>query len=138
MHLLYTGKLGVVLESGPAPYDGGAEKIRLAKLYVLAEKLQDVVTKNLVVDAMLLSCRQTSAGGIALTPSLAVIAIIYSGTPPGSPMRRMMTDPFSYRARSSWISRNVEDWPRDFLFDLAISLLEKRLPPTDLTKTCHS
>lgn len=48
VHLLYTGKLGVVPESGPAPYDGGEEKIRLAKLYVLAEKLQDVDTKNLV------------------------------------------------------------------------------------------
>jgi hypothetical protein len=132
---LYTNVLAVLPEPVPKDYTGKEEQMALAKVYVLAEKLQDHSTKDAVVQAMLHSALQTRPDGSTYAGGLAEVRIIYDGTPPGSPMRKLLVDLYTYRARSKWLKKDNEGIPSEFLHELAMQLLDKRLCPTDPTKS---
>ncbi|KAF2851211.1 hypothetical protein T440DRAFT_371000, partial [Plenodomus tracheiphilus IPT5] len=83
VNLLYTGVLAVVPDPVPARYAGLEERLKLAKLYVLAEKLQDTATKNVALEAMLVACRK-KFDGQSRVPGRETIKIVYEGTPDGS------------------------------------------------------
>jgi hypothetical protein len=136
VHLLYPGKLAVVADPITGKNDGAEEMVRLAKLYVLAEKLQDVETKNMVIDAMLLSFRQVRSDGAIYCPGHNIVSLINAGTPSSSPMRVLMADLVAYRGESSWMAKKRAEWPSDFMADLALLLLDNRPWPaaTDPTK----
>jgi hypothetical protein len=135
VHLLYTNMLAVIPNPGLAKDDSMEEVSRLAKLYVLAEKLQDIETKDLVVEAMLLGSREIRKDGQCYAPGPEAVGAIYAGTMPGSPMRRLYVDIYTYRANSIWLSKNSGDWPSEFVHELALELLDKRKTSADPTKT---
>ncbi|KAF2660745.1 hypothetical protein K491DRAFT_774639 [Lophiostoma macrostomum CBS 122681] len=71
----------------------------LAQIFVLADKLLDPVTKNLIVDTILAHALSdislsTSGTGHVRAPSTAAINHIYENTPGACPVRRMMVDLF--------------------------------------------
>jgi hypothetical protein len=135
VHLLYTNMLAVVPDPLPPNYTGSNEHVKLAKLYVLAEKLQDIDTKNTVLEAMLLATRQTRSDGKCYYPGNGPICLIYAGTVPGSPMRKLLVDFYTYQAEANWLSESDETWPTEFTHELAIKLLDKREAPIDPTRT---
>jgi hypothetical protein len=135
VHLLYTNTLAVVLDLPPDKDNGTEEHKALAKLYVLAEKLQDVDTKNAVVEAMVLASRQLRKENSYYTPGCDTVQIVYAGTMPGSPMRRLLVDFYTYRADKGWLSVENETWPCEFLHEFAVRLLEGRECPEDVTTT---
>lgn len=96
----------------------------LAQLYVLAEKLQDTITKNIVLEAMILCAREHPYS----LPGAHVVRIVYDGTPRNSPMRKLLVDRFTQRADAFTLRLALALWPRDFLEDLSIQLVIKRLP----------
>lgn len=115
VHLLYTNQLAVIPSPLPVKYDGSEETEALAKLYALAEKLQDVDTKNIVLKAMLLSSLQIrSITASCVVPGLPTVRIIYAGTPEGSPIRRLLVDIYTYRGRSAWLKGDSPSDCKDF------------------------
>lgn len=147
LHFMYTGTLAITLSGPTQSYvlamssTTGAERCalteKLADLYVLAEKLQDITTKNAVLEAMLLNSRKTSSKvyGGRWYPGLGAVSKVYKGTPASSPTRKLLVDIFTCQGDSSWLFM-TQYWPTDFVREVAVQLLEKRARPVDHTMTC--
>ena len=138
VQLLYKGTI-------PTKRPGGGSKDKfwleeyavLARLYILAEMLMDTATKNTVLDAILSKRRETATDGLRYVPSIACVKIIYEGTSPQSPARRLMVNSWTEITNGSVaITSSTEDIPKDFLYDLSVSLLDHRPAPTTGIKTC--
>ncbi|KAF3047463.1 hypothetical protein E8E12_007761 [Didymella heteroderae] len=72
-------------------YKVGKEYLILSKLYVLAEKLVDETTKQLVLSAI--KCRAEDCSYILqeyCLPELDSVRVIYDGTPASSPARELL------------------------------------------------
>ncbi|KAH8644477.1 hypothetical protein IG631_01941 [Alternaria alternata] len=94
-------------------------------VFVLCEKLQDVTTKNAMMEAALATAELRGSDGLWLTPPIGVVEAIYNGTPAGSPARRLVTD--------MWTALPIEfifscfDWlHQEFVKDLSKSIEDSR------------
>jgi hypothetical protein len=125
VHFLYRRTLCVKSDSN----DGIDEQESLLKLYVLAEKLQDMDMKNVVMEAMY-NCFCEICTGENHTPNVECIRIVYEGTPAGSPMRRLLVDFYTYYHGASSFKVD-DDYPYELLHELTINLLTKRTKPQD-------
>ncbi|KAF2121999.1 hypothetical protein BDV96DRAFT_640068 [Lophiotrema nucula] len=76
----------------------------LFRLYILCDKLQDVISKNLLIDAVLEATHQDSYKNTTYLPLLEEITILYGGTMAGSPMRRLLVDHMVDHASPKWFS----------------------------------
>lgn len=105
--------------------DHNKEYTVLSKLYVLAEFLHDVVTKDVVLEAISAKSKEVSQDGTQRFPDFASICIVYGGTTRDSPARSLLVQLYTDNnlAPPDGTSDNV---PKDFAFDLAISLLANR------------
>jgi hypothetical protein len=115
---------------------GQGEWLNLCRMYTLAEKLQDTTTRNRVVDAMssfLTDCISTGLGGLFGGPvvkreyqlSAESIEELYTHTPDGSPIRRFIVDYYVDHAVPEWLQKGKGSFPEEFLYDVAVSLLQK-------------
>ncbi|KAF3049218.1 hypothetical protein E8E11_005861 [Didymella keratinophila] len=110
--LLYTDALVHMEEADCSSADSTPRwHLRLNKLYVLAEKILDDTTKNMALTAMDTRANKSQERPSTRCPDVHSIKVIYEGTPEKSP------------ARSEFL--------KDFLYDLSISLLEKRPLPEE-------
>jgi hypothetical protein len=132
VHLLYTGKLAVRPDEIPDNYTRGTESTTLAELYVLAEKLRDVESKDAVITAMIVASRDVQQNGKMYYPGPYPISIIYEGTPEKSLARKFLID--CYTSRDTGIGFRVDDYPKDFQRELLLNVLEKRNLPQDPTR----
>lgn len=64
----------------------------MSKLYILAERLVDITTKNRVLDAMLSKSREKQDDRLCRYPNIDTVLIIYERTPSKSPARRLLVD----------------------------------------------
>ncbi|KAF1946751.1 hypothetical protein EJ02DRAFT_450471 [Clathrospora elynae] len=103
MIALSTGALAVVPDPLSDKYTGSAEITSLAKLYVLIEKLQDIGAKNLILEAMLLSAQAIRSDGSSYALGSNEVRIVYEGTLPGSPMRRLIVYMYTRWACKEWL-----------------------------------
>jgi len=126
IHLLYTGNLAVQPDPIPDKYRGNEEYVSLAKLYVLAERIQDIETKNAALKAFIISARETRADDTTCLPGLRTICIIYDGTPAGSLARKALVDLYSVSAGSRSMSPDIPSYPEEFLYELLSNVLDKR------------
>jgi hypothetical protein len=69
------------------------------RLYVLAGKVQDVATKNALMEAAMDATKLRSLEGSWTMPKAAIINLLYKGTPPNCSARRFLTD--------VWTSMNI-------------------------------
>ncbi|KAJ4359423.1 hypothetical protein N0V95_002170 [Ascochyta clinopodiicola] len=124
INLLYTNKLAT---KGPKEWHW------LCRLYILAERLQDVKTKNLTIDGMLLCLQET----VLPIPSTAVVrdranidatslGWLYEHTPENSAARRLAVDYYVQSERAEWLLSEKNKYPAGFVFDLAVCLMQKR------------
>lgn len=116
-HWLYCGTL---------PIDGKGKEAfpTLAQAYVLGEELMDVKFKNDVLDTIIATATEAS-----YYPIGRAVEIIYGGTPPSSPARRLMVDFLVAYASGdhSWTDE-FENCPREFLLDAMKILVMRRQP----------
>ncbi|KAJ4990760.1 hypothetical protein SVAN01_03769 [Stagonosporopsis vannaccii] len=106
----------------------------IAKLYILAEKLQDIDTKNKAVAALIASITEKRADGAAYSVDCNTLTTIYAGTPSNSLMRRVVVDDYSSNARGSWVGYD-ESVPDEFVRDLLINVLDRRAAGPNLFDT---
>ncbi|THW47469.1 hypothetical protein D6D21_03435 [Aureobasidium pullulans] len=94
----------------------------LVKAYILGEKLLDHKFQNAIIDSLL--ARVTSEGRLALT----LPTIIYNGTKPTSPIRRLLVDLYLWYGHKDWLTKEVVGDHSHTLFttDLSIALLERQ------------
>jgi hypothetical protein len=130
IHFLYTHSLCVRSGNKPGEDDDGHDENKsLLKLYVLAERLQDINTKNVVIEAMY-NCLWGICTSGSQMPDVECIRIVYEGTPACSPMRRLLVDFYTYYAGASSFKLDG-DYPHELLLELTINLLTKRTRPHD-------
>ncbi|KAF2241953.1 hypothetical protein BU26DRAFT_391005, partial [Trematosphaeria pertusa] len=135
VQLLYTGLLPekekeVSEEEKPIDYHLVSEYKQLCKLYVFCDKVQDVFSKNKIVDAIIEATEEKQKDGLERYPSSTCISLIYDGTTRSSAMRRLLVDFYIEQGWSKWLGeKDAEVLPKDFLFDVAQGMLERRARP---------
>lgn len=90
----------------------------LIKLYVLADKLIDPNTANLVIDELV-----RHVDGLSFLPSPFFLKIVYQCTPKGSPLRAIFRDWHIHEVDHGWLQRLLDvAWnpPVDFINDIVI------------------
>lgn len=123
--LLYTSELAT---------KGPDEWLALCRLYVLAEYLVDRWAKNRVVDGMhaylteVLPTEPKHESPRKLFSTEAV-QVVYDGTPESSPLRRLMVDLYAIHGRDLWLKDVKDELPVDFLYDIALKMLQARPKP---------
>jgi hypothetical protein len=133
VHSLYTGKLAVTSDGPTSTLSGESEIIKLCKVYVLADKLQDIQAKNRAIQGLLFSSKRNGLGRWNGCRGLVVTKTIYDSTLPGNMARKLLVDLYTYRGTRSSLSI-FKGWPEEFLLELAINLMDKRMPPDDPTE----
>ena len=105
-------------------YPGRSEQEALAKLYVFAEKVQDVRAKNTIMKAFLKSVWKVRSDGLCYVPARGSIHVIYEGSTPGSSMRRLLVDIYAYGITHE---ERFKGYHQDFLTDVAAEMTKARL-----------
>ncbi|KAF3005129.1 hypothetical protein E8E13_010297 [Curvularia kusanoi] len=127
VNLLYTDQISLspVDSSKDANLAAQEEFEDLIDLYVLAEKLQDVNTKNKAIAALLGSTFEVRSDGLEYLPGIDAIERAYKNTTSESLLRKLIVDLWTEFGASGGVVRD-EEYPSEFLHDMVIGLLEKR------------
>lgn len=123
LSLLYTGTLAT--KNRLRNHETAEEYEVLARIYVLAERLQDTKAKNFISEAILELSRELITTSSRAPISISAVEIIYGGTPESSQARRLFVDLFADHGGDEWLPANA-DIPHDFLYDLSIRLFKHR------------
>jgi hypothetical protein len=125
---IYTGKLAILPET-PFPPESVDERTAhysiLAHAYVLGDYLVDVAFMNAIADVYVLNARGID-NTRALYPSNEEIGVLYDGTSPDSPIRKLLVDIWMYRGKVEWLEKETEEGilPREFLVEVVRELLK--------------
>lgn len=129
-----------ILSQSPTNEKGYDEICLLVKAYVFGEKIQDGRFKDAVIDATIKSTLIPDEDGQTWFPGSADVNRAYNGTPPGSPLRRLMVDFWALHGNDDWDRKGVS---KDFLLDLTGELFGHRStwnhdprPSNGKTSTC--
>lgn len=99
----------------------------LAELYVIGEKILDKRFQVQVINAFVCAAREVNAFSNQNTirhPSAVEVDIVYQGTPPGSPARRLMVEIYVCWVHGEALREEKVAHNQDFLLDFAASLLD--------------
>lgn len=125
LNCIYGQEMSIEPDPIPIDHQGLEEQLELANLYVFAEKMQDVRTKNKVVKAFMQTVFKIRKDGVWFAPAVKVVRLIYENTLAGSPMRRLLVDIFAYAISHKY------DWrvehPKQFLIEVLVELSTARL-----------
>ena len=99
----------------------------MAKLYVLAEKLQDIKAKNSAIEASLILGSDEDTNGNSWIPHSGCINTIYNGTVKGNLGRKLILD-YMKKAElmKAGMMERFDEYPKEFLDELASALLKLR------------
>jgi hypothetical protein len=103
------------------PYDHACSDhlLYLAKIWVQADRLQDVVTANSIIDEL---TRFSYCKGY--NPDDEVINLVYESTVHGSPLRKLMRDLYLYSTRSSYyLIPHLATLPAELYRDIYVEFL---------------
>lgn len=98
----------------------GDDYARLARLYVLGEKIQDDAFCDQILTVITKSIDTSNRN-----PGPPSIQIIYSGTPSGSPIRQLLLESYSASASEKWFTENGP-YNTEFMNDLVKQLVRNR------------
>lgn len=124
VHWIYSRTLPTRVDEPAAA--GNEEYLKLAKAYGLADRLQDQLFKNAVIDAFLDKTSTVASDGNAWWPVGPVIRCIYDNTPESSKGRTLLVDIYTNYAVKDWLTEGAQrkDLPKQFLLDLSVKLLD--------------
>ena len=119
---LYAGKIYTDVKDD----DTEPDFINLAKLYTLGEKLLDNGFQDCVLNSIVsLSRKKHDPDDTRFFPGAMVIGIIYNGTSPSSPARKLLVHIYAAEAEPGWMSKwRVSKTPEEFKNDLITELLK--------------
>lgn len=101
--------------------DSGFEA--LIKLYLLADKLQDLTTANMVMDELISFAAKTGE-----IPKHAPTSLVYNSTASSSPLRALLSDYWVYQIPTDGVGHlKANDFPKDFLQDVSTKLMLLKL-----------
>ena len=125
--------------SSPSNENDSGEIQLLVHAFVFGEKIQDGRFKDALIDAMIKSTLHRDKDGMRWFPGVSTVNIAYEGTPPGSPLRRLMIDLWARNGGEKWARSGLDS---AFLIDLVGELFVNQKShfgshPTDGgTSTC--
>ncbi|KAM0701519.1 hypothetical protein Q7P35_009770 [Cladosporium inversicolor] len=120
---VYSNKLPTDVYATTSPGEDKAQGYKLlAQIYVVAERLLDSDCRNRILQEFLRFRNLLCTTGHRWNPTCVPINIIYEGTTPGSPDRRLLVDIHAGYARGDWYPRDITLDP-SFLMDLVCRLL---------------
>jgi hypothetical protein len=94
----------------------------LIQLYLLADKMQDLRTSNMVSDEII-----NFSVDVDAVPSRREICMAYDSTVKGNPLRAMLSGLWVCQAKPDCLQRLQESgYPRDFFQDVATNLLQAK------------
>ncbi|PVH96596.1 hypothetical protein DM02DRAFT_484747, partial [Periconia macrospinosa] len=136
LNLVYTGNIPIKKDT-PTPRDNDASDDEdgfdplhiLVRIYILAEKLQDVLAKNQLVRSLLALLVETDRNGYYYRFVAYTIFIIYDETPKNSGLRRIAIHSYTDPMWEGFLEYHKNKWPREFLFDLALAFMNNRDGP---------
>ncbi|KAI4711420.1 hypothetical protein J4E89_003985 [Alternaria sp. Ai002NY15] len=110
---------------------GTGQWLKLCRLYVLAEKLQDITSKNQIIDGMYaffseIACQPTLSVNISRMLPAAATTELYEGTSKQSQARELVLDFYADSGNVSWLLSEQAKLPTDFICDVAVRLLQRR------------
>jgi hypothetical protein len=114
-------KRGMDEQTEETPYSIACEAhfLLLAKTYLLADKLRDLTTANLVIDEYI-RFSQT----MRRNPDTQVVKHVYESTVHGSPLRRLMRDYTVHETSShAYLDFHTTKWPEEFCRDILVEFL---------------
>lgn len=137
IHLLYTDQIAVQPNAfgvSESKIDTETERLTLAKLYVLAEKLQDVKSKDKTLAGVMGSC-YVKPGGKRYPLTAEFVRTIYGGTPTGSMARKLTVDHFVEQGSGAPFKTDDDQegstWPVEFLQEPLADVLDRRATLND-------
>lgn len=89
--------------------------------FIFGEKIQDGDFKDAIIDALISSVSTIGKEDKCWYPAGEKVDRAYKGTPPGSPLRRLLVDMHVYHGHRDWVK---DDASSDFLVDLVRDLLD--------------
>lgn len=102
-----------------------------ARLYVLGEKFQDAAFCNYVMEDMTRTASvKAKEGNIWYPHAPQTVAVIYEGTPVGSPARQFLVDCVKQRASGdtkTWFTCDANEYSPEFLLDSARALMSRQI-----------
>jgi hypothetical protein len=117
--------------------DAGYEA--MIRLYLLADKLQDLVTANMIMDELILF--SSGAGG---NPKHLAVSLAYSSTTNTSPLRKLLRDYWVHNVPNDGPELITDnDYPKEFLRDVAAETMRVNLgdvegeDPNECSETCR-
>jgi hypothetical protein len=99
------------------------------ELYVLCEKIQDTVSKNLVFRAMVDESSTKRSDACRHYPNFTQFRTIYAGTPASDPIRPWSVDCCVLFGCSGSATESTTDVPYDFLEDVAVNVSKESSVP---------
>ena len=126
IHWLYRHTLPVrVDEPGLV---GNDEYLQLAKAYVLGDYLLDTNFQDAVIDAIIEKTGSKVRDDQCWYPVGTVIRYVYDNTLESNMARKLLVDLYAARGKGSWLREwaTEEDLPKEFLFDVAVAVLDLR------------
>ncbi|KAF2121996.1 hypothetical protein BDV96DRAFT_640065 [Lophiotrema nucula] len=125
LHLLYGGSIPVRAPGVKVGQDYNDEVKSLASVYVFAEKVGDVVARNIALEAIIdISNIPNPTTTKYPLPGVDTLNTIYNGTVEGNRARQLVIDLFAHRAKPDQLNSSRE-LPFDFLVELSRHLLNK-------------
>jgi hypothetical protein len=101
------------------------ELVGLNRLYVFCEKLQDSVSKDLVVTATVAQTKELRPDNLSYWPGSLQISRIYEGTVLGNSARKLLVDMYAWNSTVGWFKdHGYDDYAAEFLYDLNVCMLQ--------------
>ncbi|KAK5126457.1 hypothetical protein LTR85_010693 [Meristemomyces frigidus] len=125
---LYSGKIHCKVGDGGEDDDGAMsdrEYKSLCRLFVVAEKVQDVTVQNAIMDALL--CKYNAVTTQQWLPPDSVIAYVYDHTSEGSPIRSFLVNVCTWASTPALLTQTPNRLHEDFLLELAAHLLGRHV-----------
>ena len=115
---IYQGQLPENMneQCAPAACDDDNEKALqgMVQMYHLSDKLGDLKTANIVIDALRKYCLQAK-----IVPPSTIVRLVYTSTPNNSPLRRLMCDYYVHLGHEFLLKDDSHDkLPKDFLLEV--------------------
>lgn len=123
-----------------AVFDAGFahEYSLLSRAIALGEKLQDVGFANALVDALITLINETEKDNTYCYPRPRHLRYIYEHTSQTAPVRRLLVDIWFWHAKEDTMMETDDDqYPHDFLVDLARKALRERAAQSDDDSPCN-
>ena len=120
-HCIYVGNVNFLPHHSELGDTEGSEHFEsLIELYIMGDKLGDIITANMVIDRIM-----SVSDEVEKLPRGGDLELAYNSTVSGSPLRALFRDYFIHEVTVSYLGTDkLTDCPRELLEDIVLGYLE--------------